>query len=373
MGKSKMDIYLDMLTRHWVTVFTILLFSIKLWPRKRFRNTETKYFWITVLSCFFLVLEDTYESMCATDPSLRFFRILLSVIGYTLRSTAALSLLLVVVPRNKRRFIFWIPNIITLAVSSTAFFTDVAFGYDENYAFYRGPLGYVAFAVPILYLFLILWIVFKNFSEKSSLEKYIMPVCAVFCLSASLLDVLSGGVRLNEAIIISSVFYYLVLFSNDNRRDSLTALLNRQAFYDDCNLYNRSIGAVASLDMNGLKELNDTLGHQAGDNALIKIGECMLKVADARTLAYRIGGDEFIILFLHSNAKEISDVEKKIVDDVTGSGYNISTGYAIRDKEENVDDLIRKADNMMYQAKADYYRSKGREKRIDHYQVPENG
>ena len=368
-----MEMLLDMMSRHWVSIFTIILFCIKLWPRKRFRNTETKYFWITALSCLFLVVEDALECVCATDPSLRFFRILLSVIGYTLRSTAALSLLLVVVPWNKRRLIYWIPNIINFAVCCTAFFTDVAFGFDENYEFYRGPLGYVAFIVPTIYLVLILWIVFKDFSEKSSLEKYIMPVCAVFCLSASLLDVLSGGIRLNEAIIISSVFYYLILFSNDNRRDSLTALLNRQAFYDDCNLYNKSIGAVASLDMNGLKELNDTQGHQAGDKALAKIGECMLKAADARTLAYRIGGDEFMILFLHSNENEITDVVKKIVEDIAGAGYNISTGYALRDHEESIDDVVRKADDRMYQAKADYYRSKGREKRIDHYQVSENG
>ena len=171
---------LDMMSRHWVSIFTIILFCIKLWPRKRFRNTETKYFWITALSCLFLVVEDALECVCATDPSLRFFRILLSVIGYTLRSTAALSLLLVVVPWNKRRLIYWIPNIINFVVCCTAFFTDVAFGYDENYAFYRGPLGYVAFIVPTVYLVLILWIVFKDFSEKSSLEKYIMPVCAVF-------------------------------------------------------------------------------------------------------------------------------------------------------------------------------------------------
>ena len=75
---------LDMMSRHWVSIFTIILFCIKLWPRKRFRNTETKYFWITALSCLFLVVEDALECVCATDPSLRFFRILLSVIGYTL-------------------------------------------------------------------------------------------------------------------------------------------------------------------------------------------------------------------------------------------------------------------------------------------------
>ena len=362
----------DMLHRHWVTIFAIILFSIKLWPRKRFRNTETRYFWITALSCLFLVIEDAFESICALDPSLRFPRTLLSVLGYTFRSTAAMSLLLVVVPRNKRSYMYWIPSIITFLVCSSAFFTDAAFGFDEKYAFYRGPLGYVAFAVPILYLLLTLWVVFKNFSEKSSLERFIVPICAVFCLSSSFLDVMYGGVRLNEAIIISSVFFYLVLFSNDNRRDSLTGLLNRQAFYDDSNLYNKSIEAAASLDMNGLKDLNDSVGHLAGDAALKKIGECMFKAADEKTLVYRVGGDEFIILFLHSNVDIISGVVKQIFDDVVQSGYSISTGYALREKNESIDDVIRESDKLMYQAKADYYRSKGKEHRDNHYQVPES-
>ena len=364
-----MSMVVDMLYRHWVTIFAILLFCIKLWPGKKFRNTDTKYFWFTAACCFGLVVQDTFESISSLYPSMRFLRTLLSVIGYSLRSTAALSLLLVVIPQYKRRFFYRVPNLINIVVCSTAFFTDIAFGFDENYAFYRGPLGYVAFAVPILYLILILWIIFRNFSEISSMEKYIMPVCAVFCLSASFLDVISGGVRLNEAIIISSIFFYLVLFNNDNRRDTLTGLLNRQAFYDDCNLYNRSIEAVSSVDMNGLKDLNDSSGHLAGDKALRTIGGCLNKITDGRTLAYRVGGDEFIILYLHSNAEVIESVEKKLIDDVTASGYSISTGYALRGQKADLDDVITEADNRMYESKAEYYRSQGTTERVDHYQV----
>ena len=173
--------------------------------------------------------------------------------------------------------------------------------------------------------------------------------------------------------MFTSVIFYLVLYSNDNRRDSITGLLNRQAFYDDCNYYIRSIEAVASLDMNGLKELNDSQGHQAGDEALVKIGKCMLKTTDARTLAYRVGGDEFMMLFLHDNENDISKVEKQIIADVTSAGYSISTGYAMREKEEGLEEVIKRSDDLMYKAKADYYRSKGQEDRVSHYQLPEEG
>ena len=105
---------LDMVFRHLVTLFMILLFSILLWSRRSFRNSDTRYFWLTVVSCLLLVLEDSFEVMTATEPSLRYLRTLLSVLGYTLRSTAALGLLLVIVPRVKRSIILWIPSLITL-------------------------------------------------------------------------------------------------------------------------------------------------------------------------------------------------------------------------------------------------------------------
>ena len=136
----------DMLHRHWVSIFAVILFCIKLWPKKRFRNTETKYFWVTALSCLLLVISDACESISSLYPSMRLVRTLLSVLGYTFRSTSALGLLLVVVPRTKRSWVFWIPSIITFVICSTAFFTDIAFGFDDTYAFYRGPLGYLAFS-----------------------------------------------------------------------------------------------------------------------------------------------------------------------------------------------------------------------------------
>ncbi len=353
----------DMLIRHLVTLFLILLFSMKLRIQESSRDTELKYFWMTVLSCLLLVIEDVLEIMTQASPSLRFWRTLLSVLGYTFRSVAALGLLLVVVAREKRKFILCVPCLITLLVSSTAFFTDAAFGYDANYHFYRGPLGYVAFIVPIFYLLLILWITCKRYTESKGLQKFIIPGCAVFCLAASIVDSLYGGIRLNEAIMISSIFFYIILRAHDNRRDALTGLLDRQALYDDCAAFNGSIGAVASLDMNGLKTMNDTLGHHAGDEALTSIAACMKAVTNRDTQAYRIGGDEFLILFFHSKEDIIARVMNQVRDDVSKAGYSLSAGYAIREKNQDLEETIQESDRRMYEEKANYYRLNGRDRR----------
>ena len=295
---------LDLLMRNLVTLFMIPLFSFKLWSRRAFKDAETKFFWITVLSCLILVAEDILEGIASMDRSLRLWRILLSALGYNFRTTAAVGLLLVVVPPEKRQFRLWIPNLLLIPICLSAFFTDIAFGFDENYVFYRGPLNYVAFAVPIIYLLLILWNVIRNFSEKNGKEKYIPPTCALFCLAATAADATVGGSHLIEAIMISSIFFYIVLYSHDNRRDTLTGLLNRRAFYDDCINYQSSVTAVASLDMNGLKELNDDHGHLAGDQALISIGKCISDAVGRNIQAYRVGGDEFILLAFSGNAEK---------------------------------------------------------------------
>ena len=316
-----------------------------------------------MLSCLLLVLEDVLEVTASTEPSLRFWRTLISVFGYTFRSTAALGLLLVIVPREKRTFILWIPSLITLLISCTAFFTDAAFGYDEDYNFYRGPLGYVVFIVPAIYLLLILWMTFRRFTESRGLEKYIVPGCAVFCLAASAADALQGGVRLNEAIMIGSVFFYVFLRSHDNRRDPLTGLLNRQALYDDSAAFGNKIGAVMSLDMNGLKKTNDSLGHQAGDEALSRIAGCMQAVTDRDAMAYRIGGDEFLILFFRAKEEAVARVAARIRESVTKAGYSISAGYAMREGNESLEETIRESDGRMYADKANYYRAKERDRR----------
>ena len=82
---------LDDIPRHLVTLFLIILVSVMLWKQKN-RDAERKYFWLTVISCLILMLEDELEAYTAGDPSLRFWRTLLSSIGFTFRSVAPMGL-----------------------------------------------------------------------------------------------------------------------------------------------------------------------------------------------------------------------------------------------------------------------------------------
>ena len=268
----------ELLGRHFISIFLIILFGIRLGSQQSSRDKELRYFWLTLFSCLLLVAQDYLETICSQDPELRFWRTLLSVLGYVLRSTATVGLVLVACkPEYRNKWLWWIPCGINLLVCCTAFFTDIAFGFDADYSFYRGPLGYVSFIVPIFYLCAILFMTFRNYVDsRRRSDRLILIAGALMCLLSSLLDATRGGVRLHEAILISSIFFYIFLRSYDVRRDALTSVRNRQTLYDDCaGAMQKDFCAAASLDMNGLKELNNREGYHAGDTALRKIGECL--------------------------------------------------------------------------------------------------
>jgi len=178
-----------LLGRHFISLALILLFSIWLISQRITRDKELRYFWLTVISCFLLVLEDQFEVAASLNPDMRVWRTFLSVSGYVLRSTASLGLMMVACKPDRRKKVFWLPCLINLLICSTAFFSDITFGFDENYAFYRGPLGYVPFIIPLLYVIAILWITFKRFGDSGKkADQLILIPCALLCLLSAALD-----------------------------------------------------------------------------------------------------------------------------------------------------------------------------------------
>ena len=354
---------LGLISTHYITIFLVVLFGIKLYAQQRTRDVDIRFYWLTLFCCALLVVQDALEATASQDPELRFWRILLSVIGYVLRPTAAVGLLMVVCPKEKRNWKIWIPWGINLAANLTAFFSPVAFYFDERYDFRRGPLGYVVFIVSFIYMFQILYFIWKRFYEGKTAERWILIICLFGCMAASVVDAFFGGVHLTEAIMISSIFLYMYLRSHDNYLDPLTSLRNRFAFYDDIDHLNRDITAMASLDMNGLKALNDSKGHAEGDQALTVIGKCLNANCNRNITAYRVGGDEFTVLFMNQNEEMVRQTLEHIKEEIAAAGYSISVGYTMKTGGRSLDDVLHEADRKMYADKAAYYQQKGRDRR----------
>lgn len=352
-----------MVSTHFTTLVLIILCGIKLYAQKKTWDVELRYFWMTLICCFVLMIQDILETYTATMPELRFWRVMLSALGYILRPVAAVGLLLVVCPPEHRTWKIWIPAMINTGVNLTAFFSPIAFSFDQDYDFVRGPLGYVVFVVSFLYMIWILVLILRRFYEGKKAERWILLSCVLGALAASLVDAVWGGCHLNEAIMIGSIFMLFFLRTHDNYLDPLTLLRNRFAYYDDSENLSRNITAVASIDMNGLKKLNDTRGHGAGDTALAEIGRCLYEMNDRRTISYRVGGDEFVILFMDQDAETVEHTLNRIRENVSRAGYSISAGYSMKTPDQSLENTLHMSDRNMYEEKAQYYQKNGRDRR----------
>jgi diguanylate cyclase (GGDEF)-like protein len=149
--------------------------------------------------------------------------------------------------------------------------------------------------------------------------------------------------------------------------DALTGLPNRALYYDRLRQRlalarrNGVSFAVLSLDMDGLKQINDTYGHQAGDAALREIATRLKAITRISDTFARLGGDEFAMILTEVHNREgalqtISRLEQAVYEPLLFNGWRLQLGLSIGhavfpiDGEE-IDPLLDAADRAMYQIK----------------------
>ena len=114
---------------------------------------------------------------------------------------------------------------------------------------------------------------------------------------------------------------------------------------------------------NGLKKINDLQGHQAGDALIRRTAECLLQAFGKK--AYRIGGDEFIVIDRESGREAFHACAENALRAMEESHISISCGISWRAEQGNIDEQINEADKKMYLAKRDFYACKEHDRR--HY------
>lgn len=349
---------LSFVLKNYINLFIMLGMCLLLFRKREEKNIHFRYFKMVVIFCLLLSIEDSLELYTAGRPDLKTCRIFLSVLGYVLRPMAAHGLIMVLEPANKLKRTLWIPEIINAAIMLTAFFSPIAFSYNANYSFVRGPLGYSVFIVSFFYIFLLLYMTYRRFRDGRRMDNGILLLCVLACIAASLIETSYFAYLLVPSVLVSCVFFYIFLNSQVTDKDALTDLYNRQSFYNDCLRYEKSITAVASVDMNGLKTINDTRGHLAGDEALRCIGKTLREAMAWNVLSYRVGGDEFMVLFVNAPDHMIRHSILRIGEDILKSGYSAAIGCAYRGNGEDIEELIRLSDEEMYHNKAAFYKQK---------------
>jgi diguanylate cyclase (GGDEF)-like protein/PAS domain S-box-containing protein len=150
--------------------------------------------------------------------------------------------------------------------------------------------------------------------------------------------------------------------------DPLTHLPNRRLFFDRLNMTlehnrrNKGIFSVLYLDLDDFKKVNDSLGHQAGDELLCVVTERLKKALRKQDTLARIGGDEFMVIVDQlTSAKDAEKVAEKIIASLATSiqlkagsvnvGVSIGISLFPSDSDE-AEELVRMADQAMYKSKS---------------------
>jgi diguanylate cyclase (GGDEF)-like protein len=150
--------------------------------------------------------------------------------------------------------------------------------------------------------------------------------------------------------------------------DPLTGLANRRLLDDRISMAlvharrNRSAMAMIFLDLDGFKQVNDTLGHAAGDALLKMVAERLVETVRGEDTVARLGGDEFIIALWHvTGADYATSVASRAIEavsqpyDIEGATVSITVSAGVSifpDHGEDADTLMKSADLALYKAKA---------------------
>lgn len=173
-----------------------------------------------------------------------------------------------------------------------------------------------------------------------------------------LLSVVASFISVSIFKRISNPFYVDMA-----TKDSPTGLKNRNAYEVDMNnmiVRGQQQGAgIIMIDINGLKKVNDRLGHNAGDDYIKLVADCIQECKENHMVAYRIGGDEFVILVPDATKITLEYFIEKCSNKVMNQKQykdmrcSVSCGSGIFDEtlDRDFEDTYHRADEMMYQEK----------------------
>ena len=147
--------------------------------------------------------------------------------------------------------------------------------------------------------------------------------------------------------------------------DDLTGLANRRSFTEQAaaRLADAAFAQIGLLlvDIDWFKRVNDTFGHEAGDETLIHMANTLIHAAPEGALVARLGGEEFTILCTVDDEKQLEDIAETVRKATEAAGFiyrgdhirvTISLGLSVARPEDTLSTLLNRADRALYDAKS---------------------
>lgn len=359
-----MDILKEYLIQNWALILVLLAFIIMLFITVFLNKKTIRRMYALIASVFILSIIVFFEFYLADINEYPNVRIVLVSIRYS-STPIIISLILLALVKRARWYVI-IPALVLFIINFISIFTGIVVSIDSEGNLVRGVLGYLPYVVVGAYCAVLIYILIKQSNKQIS--EIIPIVFLAFSFFTGLIFPLIIGKDYSKifctTIAVALFVYYVFMILQLTKKDSLTGLLNRQAYYASITNNYKDITSVISIDMNGLKTINDTYGHLAGDEAIITVSNCLLKNVKFRQSVYRVGGDEFIIICKKTSEDELIRLIGNIKKTVSETKYSVSVGYSHSiSQDKNIELMVKESDEMMYADKAAYYAKTGQKPR----------
>ena len=255
----------------------------------------------------------------------------------------------------------WLVTAAALLLVAILGVADVATGAElSSSVFYALPVGLAAWYAGPGWGFAL--------SALAAVTWYLADMIAGATYSAPWIPVWNGGVRLAFFVIIAQLLARLRSALDTQRalaeRDALTGLANGRRFREVVEAevgrsvrYLRPV-SLAYIDLDGFKGVNDTLGHQTGDEVLAGVGRILATQVRRTDTPARLGGDEFAVLFPETDAKAareaVGKLQGALARAVGEQGWPVGFSVGVVTSLGQVatgEALVHQADDLMYEVK----------------------
>lgn len=276
---------------------------------------------------------------------------------------------------KKRGVLYYIVTIIEIGVIlwiCSSPWTKLLFYVDESGIYQRGVLSFLFFVQHGV--FIVLWIgrlalKYRHVEMSKKIYVFLMGFFEILAIGLQLLESNFKIIYVAAAFILG--IYYAFMLEVEGRYDQMTGVYSKRFYYSELvRLSSEDSYLVFMLDANGLKYINDNMGHEYGDIAIKSVGQIAWNVMHAKAKIFRIGGDEFVGFSTDMKEVEIkkciSEIDEKLAKESEKYGFDIATsvGYAIHNPGEDFQTVLHRADEYMYKVKEEYYKKTGKKRRV---------
>ncbi|GHI00409.1 GGDEF domain-containing protein [Neobacillus kokaensis] len=264
------------------------------------------------------------------------------------KSIVGLCLLLTIIPGFLARLdMFYIDDMIWFLLLFPCFI----------FAYYLGFIGGLIAAI-VVNVYHLLWYLSEKYLRMAAIYEqeislhvgvaFVTFLCAIGVgfLSEKLTEKQKQLQTLNQKL------EHLALY------DSLTNLPNRHYFMErlSASLERKESVSLLFIDLDGFKMVNDTYGHEEGDQLLQQVAAQLQAFANESTFIGRLGGDEFIVMLYGTDQQASMEIANDILNmlqlKVNGQTISASIGLAMSNQDDTPSTLLKNADTAMYQVKS---------------------